>query len=48
MRELAIAVQNENEGVNVINTINSIKMQILKMYLCNGMTKIGNIANKNR
>lgn len=48
MRELAVAIQNENEKVSIIETINSIKKAGFKMYLFNGMMKIGNTAKKNR
>ena len=48
MRELAVAIQYANKNVSVIDTINSIKMQILKMFLFNGMMKIGSIVNKNK
>ena len=42
MRELAVAIQNENEKVSIIETINSIKKAGFKMYLFNGMMKTGN------
>ena len=46
MRELAVAIQNENENVNIIQTIESVLDS--KMYLFNGMIKIGNIVKLNK
>ena len=48
MRELAVAIQNENEKVSIIETINSIKKAGFKMYLFNCMMKTGNTVKRNR
>lgn len=47
MRKIAVVIKYDNENVSPFETIDAIKKQDLRMFLLNGIIKIGSLVNKN-